>query len=89
MTLLTYVELTEDIINEKINKTNISKSHSHDNVYHQVIKDAKGEIVKPLLMLLQKTLEEGAVPQDWNDANVTLIHKGGANQKQKITVPLA
>jgi hypothetical protein len=41
------------------------------------LKELVDDVVKPLRIIFNKSLEEAAVPDDWKTANVTPIHKKG------------
>ena len=42
------------------------------------MKEAHAEIALPLTNMLQKSLDTKQIPQDWRDANITPVHKGGS-----------
>ena len=43
-----------------------------------VLKFLRDEITTPLTILFQKSLDDGMIPDEWRDANVTVIHKKGS-----------
>jgi len=49
-----------------------------DNLLHRLLMQIQNVISRPLWILFQKSLQEGAVPDDWKRANVTPIFKKGS-----------
>ena len=46
-----------------------------DLIHPVVIKELKEELISPLTLLFQKSMDEGRIPDDWRLANVTPIFK--------------
>jgi len=49
----------------------------------------KHEITTPLTLLYRKILDEGVVPNDWREANVIPIHKGGYHNTASNYKPIS
>ena len=43
-----------------------------------LIKILREEISEPLAILFRKSIEDGQIPDDWREANITVIHKKGS-----------
>lgn len=43
----------------------------------KLLKDSAVALAKPLTLLMNRSLAEGAIPSDWKHASVTPIHKAG------------
>ena len=69
------ITLTEEIIKNKIIKLNPNKSPGPDKWRPRVLKEVAEELTPPLLILLRKSLDEGSLPDDWKQGNITAIHK--------------
>src|SRR5215469_15293058 len=54
-----------------------NKSPGPDGLYSVHLKMLKDELVKPLTMIFNKSLQEGIVPKDFRMANITPIFKKG------------
>ena len=81
---LSSMNISEDQIDKIINKLNAAKSQGPDNLHTKLLKETKSVIKKPLKMILQKSIDEGKLPEVWKLANSTPIFKKGSKEKQKI-----
>jgi len=52
------------------------KATGPDDISPRVLKETKEEICEPLT-ILQRSIDEGSVPDDWRNANITPIYKKG------------
>ena len=59
---LSNITFTEKDIKKVIQNLDSSKAHGHD-------------MIKPLLIVYKKCLEEGCFPNEWKKANVAPVHK--------------
>jgi hypothetical protein len=65
---------------EIIKKINLLKTHSSpgpDQITPKVLKELAHLLALPLSIIFNKSIQEGAVPEDWKMANVTPIYKAG------------
>lgn len=83
------INITKPALLSKLNKLNVTKSHGPDNIYPRVIKEIKDEIAYPIVKLFNKSIQEGVVPQDWKDANVSPIFKKGSKSKAENYRPIS
>ena len=86
-------EVPEDFVCSELKKVKSSKSTGLENIPARLLKDGASEIVKPLTILINRSLAEGAIPSDWKHAVVTPIHKAGtttdaANYRPISTLPV-
>ena len=65
-----------DIMRE-LNKIKINKTPGPDKISPKILKEASNEIVKPLTLYFNKSINLGEVPDEWKLANVTPIFKKG------------
>ena len=70
--------ITENDVAECIEKLKVSKSPGPDTISPRILKEAKTELVKPLTLLFNKSLQSGTMPEEWKLANVTPIFKKGS-----------
>ena len=76
-TRLEDVEFTEEKICNAIDRLNDQSASGPDGIPARVIKEMKDEITKPLLLLFRKSMDDGEIPDEWRDAEVTPIFKKG------------
>ena len=74
---LTEIILTKDAIKDKLNKLDPSKASGPDNIPSFILKTFSEELSFPLLILFNKSLSEGQIPDAWKTAEVTAIFKKG------------
>ena len=80
-------ELSNEIENMLISKLEVikalqklqeNKAPGVDGIHPKVLKRCCESLAFPLQLIFQKTLDEGHLPRDWRDANVTALHKKGS-----------
>ena len=71
------INLTQDMVREKLAKLNVNKSCGPDDVHPHVLQRSASAMCKPLHIIFQMSLDRGECPTDWKIANVTPIHKKG------------
>ena len=65
------------MVNEKIKDLNPGKTPGPDGWHPIFLKSIAEQIISPFSVLYQKSLNEGIVPSQWLEANITGIHKKG------------
>ncbi len=68
---------------------NVNKSVGVDDLHPKLLYELKDELVKPLCALFNISLETGAIPQDWKDANVTPLFKKGSRNMAENYRPIS
>lgn len=66
----------EDVL-EKLLALNSSKSPGPDGLHPRVLKELANELAEPLALVFQKSLNEGILPSDWKEAQITPLFKKG------------
>ena len=61
-----------------LQKLQENKAPGVDGIHPKVLKRCCESLTFPLQLIFQKTLDEGHLPRDWRDANVTALHKKGS-----------
>ena len=69
------ITITEEIIKNKLIKLNPNKLPGPDGWHPRVLKEVAEALTPPLL---RKSLDEGSLPDDWKQGNITAIHKKGS-----------
>ncbi len=78
------IEITEDMINKKLNELNQNKLPGSDSHYRRILSEMKEILIKPLTAwhLFKLSLSEGYLPNSWREANITPIFKNKCNRSQ-------
>ena len=71
------LRVTQDMVKEEITAINANKSCGPDNIYPRLLKELIYHISHPIALLLNKTMEDGEIPEEWKqmEANVSPIFK--------------
>ena len=83
------VEINEDIVIEKLNSLNVSKSQGPDEIHGKLLHELSVELAPTLVTLFQASLDTGVVPQDFRDAVVVPLHKKGGRDKAENYRPIS
>ena len=70
-------------------KLNVNKSCGPDEIHPQILIELVDLVSKPLALLLNKTMDEGCIPQDWKMVYVSPIFKKGARNKAENYRPIS
>ena len=76
--MLSDVKITTKKVKEKIRKLRKGAAAGPDKIGSKLLHELIEEVSSPLATDMRKTLEDGAVPEDWRMANVKPIYKKGA-----------
>eukprot|EP00794_Sanderia_malayensis_P001171 gene1171-540_t len=71
------LKVTGEMVLKKLKKLNPNKSGGMDGISPRVLLECAESILTPVTALMNKTLEEGVLPQRWKDAEVTPTYKKG------------
>ena len=72
------INIAEEIVQKEILKLNVNKSRGPDEIHPQILIELVDLVSKPLALLLNKTTDEGCIPQDWKMAHVSSVFEKGA-----------
>ena len=78
-----------EIIAKKIKKMKDNKSPGVDGIPPKLLKEIVEQINTPLAKLFNLSLEEGIVPSEWKEANVTSLFKKGSRNKPNNYIPVS
>ena len=70
-------------------KLNVNKLCAPDEIHPQILIELVDLVSKPLALLLNKTMDEGCILQDWRMAYVSPIFKKGARNKADNYRPIS
>jgi hypothetical protein len=86
---LNTIEMTHQIIIEKLKELKIDAAPGPDGISPKVLKETRYEIAEPLRNLFVKSLDQCSVPKDWKIATVTPIHKKGPKSEPSNYRPVS
>ena len=69
--------ITKKMVEKKLKLLNPNKSSGPDGLHPRILLELSESISNPLSQIMQKSLKEGILPQDWKDAHVSPIFKKG------------
>ncbi len=69
------LNITEPMVKEKLDNLNQNKSAGADKHHPRRLIELKDLLVPLLTSILQKSLEDGFLPEVWKQANITPIYK--------------
>ena len=86
---LSDIYIDENLVGEKLNKINTSKSQGPDELNPKLLFELRNELCKPLTTLFNLSIQTGVIPQDWRDASVAPLHKKGSKFKSENYRPVS
>ena len=81
--------LTPEMIAKKIKKMKDNKSPGVDGIPLKLLKEIVEQISTPLAQFFNLSPEEGIVPSEWKDANITPLFKKGSRNKPNNYRPVS
>ena len=83
------INIAEEIVQKEILKLNVNKSRGPDEIHPQILIELVDLVSKPLALLLNKTTDEGCIPQDWKMAHVSSVFEKGARNWAENYSPIS
>ena len=77
------------MIANKIKKMKDNKSPGVDGIPPKLLKEIIEQISTPLAKMFNLSLEEGIIPSEWKEANVTPLFKKGSRNKPENYRPMS
>ena len=74
---LSNVTISSDQIYEQLKSLKSCKSAGPDGLHPKFLRETASELIKPLCLIFQKSLNESLLPVDWKLGNVIPIFKKG------------
>ena len=81
--------VTPKMIAQKIKKMRDNKSPGVDGIVPKLLMEGVEQISTPLAKLFNLSLEEGIVPSEWKEANITPLFRKGSRNKPKNYRPVS
>ena len=83
------IQVTKERVLKLLKGVNSSKSAGADGLHPRFIKETSETLALPVLILFNKSLSEGSLPDIFKRANVTPIHKSGDKSLPKNYRPIS
>jgi hypothetical protein len=78
---LEQIVVTEEQVTQAIKVLQENKAPGVDGLNSTFIKGCKDGLIRPLVLLFNKSLATGKIPQDWRRANVSALFKKGSKKE--------
>lgn len=78
------IVILKEKVHKQILKLDVNKSFGPDEIHPKLLKELADHIAEPLSVIMNKTLTEGALPEDWKLAHVTPIYKNKGAQNLAV-----
>ena len=75
---LNLIQINEEQMYSALKQLNVSKSPGPDEIHPLVLNELASELAYPLMLLFNKTINEGKIPSFWKVAEVRPIFKKGS-----------
>lgn len=69
------LHVTQEMVSKQIKQLDANKSFGPDEIHPLMLKELVEYVAEPLTIIMNKTLQEGTLPDDWKVAHVTPIYK--------------
>ena len=86
---LNITSVTELKISKAIDRIKPSKSSGPDNIHPKILKECKRAMLKLLILIFEKSVEECKIPDIWKSAYITAIYKSGPKSKPENYRPIS
>ncbi|KAF4792131.1 hypothetical protein TURU_123686 [Turdus rufiventris] len=73
--------IQEEAVRELLRSLHVHRSVGPDGIHPRVMRELADELAKPLSIIYQQSWDTSKVPDDWELANVTPIHKKGRERR--------
>ena len=75
--VLSSIEITTDMVEEKLKKLKVNKSPGPDRVHPRVLQEVASSITGMVTIIFSTSLKTKTLPSEWKHANVSAIYKKG------------
>lgn len=79
--IITTLEVTPDHIKKKILKLRVDKSPGPDSIMPKVLKEVYSNILYPLTIIYNKSINDSKLPSIWKTGEITAIYKKGSRNQ--------
>ena len=82
-------QITVDFVYKQLKALNSKKSSGLPDIPVRLVKNGAEALVRPLTLLMNRTINEGSLPADWKHAIVTPVHKAGSKSDPSNFRPIS
>ena len=79
------IEVTEERVRELIDGMKENSAPGPDGFPPVLLKTLRDEIARPIAILFKKSLDDGQIPDEWREAEITPIHKKKQSRSRKLS----
>ena len=72
------IQVTVEMVKDAIENMNVNKSCGPDDIHPRMLKELINFITVPITLLLNKSMQDGVIPEDWLRAFIIPIFKKGS-----------
>ena len=83
-TELNDIDITEDIVLNKLQKLKVNKSPGPDLIHPRVLRDVSPAIATPVTIIFRTSLRTKELPDDWKHANVSAVFKNKGEKTSPV-----
>ena len=84
-----YIYINKDVVLGKLRKLKPDKSAGPDNVLPIIHLECCNELVTPVTLIFQASIDNSSIPTIWKEATVTAIHKKGSKTNPNNYRPIS
>ena len=74
---LSNIQISEDIVKQKLKKLKLNKSPGPDKIHPRVLHEISDVIAVPITIIFQNSLAKKDLPHEWKHAHISAIFKKG------------
>lgn len=78
------IVITKEMVKQRLKELDTNKSFGPDEMHPKFLKELAENIAEPLTVIMNRTLQEGTLPEDWKLAHVTPIYKNKGAQNLAV-----
>ena len=75
------ININTERVRKKLKSMNPTKAPGNDDINPAIIAETSEQIAEQVADIFRKSLDEGIVPEDWRESNITPIHKKDSRRK--------
>jgi hypothetical protein len=83
------IDIEVEVVKKLLKTLDESKSQGPDELHPKILKEMAEELAGPMSCVFRKSINEGVVPRQWKQANVTPIFKKGKKQRKENYRPVS
>ena len=86
---LSNITITAKQVNEILKNLKVTKAAGPDNIHPRLLKESSEVITRPLEIIFNKSVQQGAIPNAWKISNIVPVYKKGIKSNPSNYRPIA